>query len=127
LLRFLISIAVAWIASPAWGEKPAGVPRFESTPCSSFELNDKNADCGFLVVAENREDPGGRPLRLAVAVLKSRSADPEPDPVLRLHGGPGGSAISGASGATFTCFTSFSCPPTPIRPSRALGRPCRRI
>jgi pimeloyl-ACP methyl ester carboxylesterase len=30
-------------------------------------------------------------------VLESRSADREPDPVIRLHGGPGGSAISGAS------------------------------
>lgn len=98
MLRFLISIAVAWVAWPAWGEKAAELPRLESTPCSSFDLHDENAECGFLVVAENREEPGERRLRLAVVVLKSRSASPEPDPVIYLHGGPGGSAISGASG-----------------------------
>ena len=98
MLRFLISVAVAWIAWPAWGEKPADVPRLESTPCSSFDLHDENAECGFLIVPENRDDPESRTLRLAVAILKSRSAEPQPDPVIYLHGGPGGSAIADASG-----------------------------
>ncbi len=97
MLRFLISIAVVWVAWPAWSEEPAEVPRLEPTPCSSFDLHDESAECGFLVVPENREQPEGRTLRLAVAVLESRSADPQPDPVIYLHGGPGGSAIADAS------------------------------
>ncbi len=98
MLRILLSILLASLAWPAWGASAEDVPRFELTPCPSFDLHDENAECGFLIVPENREDPGKRTLRLAVAVLKSRSADPQPDPVIYLHGGPGGSAISGASG-----------------------------
>ena len=98
MLRILVSILLASLAWPAGGASAEDVPRFEPTPCPSFDLHDESAECGFLIVPENRDVPGKRTLRLAVAVLKSRSADPQPDPVIYLHGGPGGSAISGASG-----------------------------
>jgi pimeloyl-ACP methyl ester carboxylesterase len=45
--------------------------------------------CGFLTVPENRTKSGSRTIRLAVAVLKSTSATPSPDPMLYLSGGPG--------------------------------------
>ena len=80
MLRILVSILLASLAWPAGGASAEDVPRFEPTPCPSFDLHDENAECGFLIVPENRDDPGKRTLRLAVAVQKSRSADPQPDP-----------------------------------------------
>lgn len=45
--------------------------------------------CGFLSVPENRSDPESRTIVLAVATIASRAADPAPDPVVQLEGGPG--------------------------------------
>lgn len=50
-------------------------------------------ECGYLTVPENRSDPNSRDIRLAVAVVKSTSDDPRPDPIVYLSGGPGGSTI----------------------------------
>jgi pimeloyl-ACP methyl ester carboxylesterase len=54
--------------------------------------------CGYLVVPENRAAPDGRRLRLAVAILSSRSPDPRPDPLVFLSGGPGLPALDFLSG-----------------------------
>jgi len=51
-----------------------------------------SARCGTLSVPENRAAPEGRRIELAWAVVEARSANPEPDPVLFLAGGPGQSA-----------------------------------
>ncbi|MFF3209632.1 alpha/beta fold hydrolase [Streptomyces sp. NPDC002886] len=48
------------------------------------------ARCGVLEVPENRDRPDGRTIRLAVAVIPSVSAEPAPDPVVFMAGGPGG-------------------------------------
>ncbi len=48
--------------------------------------------CGWLSVPENRKRPGGRTIRLHVAIYKSRSEQPAPDPIIWLVGGPGGRA-----------------------------------
>ncbi|MEW6272788.1 MAG: alpha/beta fold hydrolase [Thermodesulfobacteriota bacterium] len=45
--------------------------------------------CGWLTVPENRGRPEGRTIRLAVVTLASTGADPEPDPLVVLSGGPG--------------------------------------
>lgn len=45
--------------------------------------------CGTVEVPENRLDPNSRMITLAVARLHSTSADPKPDPVVQLEGGPG--------------------------------------
>src|SRR5690606_8132075 len=52
--------------------------------------------CGWLDVPENWSEPDGRRLEIGYAVLHSTSADPEPDPVVYLDGGPGGSPLTGA-------------------------------
>ena len=49
--------------------------------------------CGYLVVPENRSLPNSRTLRLAVAILKSLSDNPLPDPLVYLSGGPGGASV----------------------------------
>jgi pimeloyl-ACP methyl ester carboxylesterase len=49
--------------------------------------------CGFLVVPEDRSHPHGATIRLAVAIFKTPSATPAPDPIIFLQGGPGGRII----------------------------------
>ena len=51
------------------------------------------AHCGVLVVPEDRTKPGGRTLRLAVAIIASQTQPPAADPIVFLMGGPGGDAI----------------------------------
>lgn len=46
------------------------------------------ADCGTLVVPENRAEPQSRLIALPVTRIRARSADPG-EPVFRLEGGPG--------------------------------------
>lgn len=49
--------------------------------------------CGFLTVPENRSVPNGRKIKIGVAEVKASSPHPQPDPLVYLTGGPGGSAI----------------------------------
>jgi pimeloyl-ACP methyl ester carboxylesterase len=50
------------------------------------------AKCGALAVPENRAAPAARTLKLRVAVSPALRADPRPDPVYLLAGGPGQAA-----------------------------------
>lgn len=70
------------------------LPRFERATCP-FDGADGREDvqCGYLVVPENRAYPNRRTLRLAVAVLRSLSETPEPDPLVFIAGGPGGPSV----------------------------------
>ena len=52
------------------------------------------AFCGSLEVPEDHAKPDGKKIALKFSVLKARSLYPEPDPLVFLQGGPGGSAIS---------------------------------
>lgn len=80
--------------TPSPGTSP--VPRFEAAPCPKtpepIEAL-KTARCGFLIVTENRTIRKSRTIRIAVAIVKSSSANPHPDPILFLAGGPGEAAI----------------------------------
>ena len=66
---------------------------FQQAPCpfalSGSLVEGKNVTCGFLVVPEDRSQPQGPTIRLAVAIFKTSSPHPDPDPVLVLGGGPG--------------------------------------
>jgi|KBSSwiStaDraftv2_1062776.scaffolds.fasta_scaffold66744_3 pimeloyl-ACP methyl ester carboxylesterase len=52
------------------------------------------AQCGELTVLENRAAPGGRTIKLTVAVLPANTLHPRPDPLFILAGGPGQAATS---------------------------------
>jgi pimeloyl-ACP methyl ester carboxylesterase len=93
---------VAANAQPLGGDFPlpastplfrAGVPRFEPSACPVPVPPGEKVECGYLVVPENRIRNDNRAIRLAVIILPSRSADPDPDPVVFLAGGPGASAV----------------------------------
>ena len=80
-------------------ELPVSV--FESAPCPSpnypghpeLDLGSEFS-CGFLSVPENRANPGGRKIKLAVARARAQSPNPRPDPLVYLIGGPGGAAVA---------------------------------
>jgi pimeloyl-ACP methyl ester carboxylesterase len=72
------------------------LPHFEEAPCP-FKADAKTLEqvrCGYVTVLENRSVPDGRRLRLAVAIVKSRSRTPRPDPVVRVGGGPGDPSLA---------------------------------
>ena len=76
---------------------PTPVAVFEEAACP-FDLpqgqeEGETVECGYLVVPEDRGDPESRTIRLAVAIFHHPDGDPEPDPVIYLEGGPGGSAL----------------------------------
>lgn len=52
--------------------------------------------CGTVDVPENWNEPEGRRLQISYVVLKSTVAQPSPDPVIHLGGGPGISPLSHA-------------------------------
>src|SRR5258707_7950298 len=74
-------------------------PRLERERCAFKPPRGDRIECFVLVVAENREQPEGREVRLKVAVLKAkRTAGAEP--VVCLAGGPGdGPLVASSAGA----------------------------
>jgi pimeloyl-ACP methyl ester carboxylesterase len=58
------------------------------------------SDCGHLTVAENRERPSARTIRIPVARLRAQSPNPKPDPIVFLAGGPGGTGLLEQSAAS---------------------------
>jgi pimeloyl-ACP methyl ester carboxylesterase len=88
---------------PTEAPSPTTVPvaAFEEAACP-FELPEGQVDgrtvnCGYLAVPEDPTDPESATLRLAVAIFRHPDGNPEPDPVIYLEGGPGGSALEFAS------------------------------
>ncbi len=53
-------------------------------------------ECGYLTVPQDRSEPAGRTIRLAVARASATSASPQPDPIVYLVGGPGNSGLLSA-------------------------------
>jgi pimeloyl-ACP methyl ester carboxylesterase len=72
---------------------PTGLPRFASTDCWFKEPAGRDVECGWVTVPEDHAKPDGKTIQLAVARFKSDAASPEPDPIVYLHGGPGGSIL----------------------------------
>jgi pimeloyl-ACP methyl ester carboxylesterase len=70
---------------------------YRSAPCP-FQLGDgivegQTLKCGFVTVPENRTNPNGATVQLAVAIFKSPNVQHDPYPVIRLEGGPGGPSL----------------------------------
>lgn len=68
-------------------------PVFEPADCSFQVPAGAAVECGFVTVPADRDGDPADTIRLAVAVYHSTSETPAPDPVVFLHGGPGGEAI----------------------------------
>ena len=88
----LLYIILSPAAPPAHAKDPTTVPRFEATDCP-FEIpQGETIHCGYLVVPENRAQPDGSIIRVFVAIVRSHSPTPKPDPIIYINGGPGGKA-----------------------------------
>jgi pimeloyl-ACP methyl ester carboxylesterase len=72
-----------------------GIPLFERDACPFPEAT-IDVGCGYLLVPEDRTDPGSAIIELAVAIIPAADGTPRPDPVIYLEGGPGGSALFAA-------------------------------
>ncbi|WP_406185934.1 alpha/beta fold hydrolase [Streptomyces sp. NBC_01006] len=87
------SSAAASPQAPSTGPGPSAAPRFVPGPCPKTPEPIEalsGARCGYLEVPENRSRPGGRTIKLAVAVIPAvKSAKPAQDPVVFMAGGPG--------------------------------------
>ncbi len=67
-------------------------PEFTPGSCPFQPPSGTDPVCGYLSVPENRENPAGRQVRLAVAIFPARSTEAYP-PIVYLEGGPGGEAL----------------------------------
>ncbi len=94
LLALLLSACSAQ-PTPAPTPTPGstGAANFEKTECWFKEPLGRDVECGWVIVPEDHARPDGKTIKLAVARFKSDASKPEPDPVIYLEGGPGGSPL----------------------------------
>ena len=73
-----------------------GRPALVDAPCvGDFSALPNEVQCRLLVVAETRGSDNGRKVVLPVVVVRGVGEQRRPDPVIVLHGGPGGGDVEG--------------------------------
>ena len=77
-------------------------------PLTVAEKEGETYHCGVVYLPENYAKPSGRIIELTFLVLHSTSLTPDPDPVVYLSGGPGGSALSEMSNEGTGLRVSFA-------------------
>lgn len=86
----------AAIAQPS--SLPSTSYRTTTIPCPALtepdEVEGKTIVCGVVTVPEDYSQPQGRQVDITYVRLRSKSLSPQPDPVVVLHGGPGGTDLS---------------------------------
>jgi pimeloyl-ACP methyl ester carboxylesterase len=98
---FVVAVVLAGCAQRPDAEQPTTAATYADARCPvpnipgvpELDLS-PDFDCGFLTVPENRAEPDGRKIKLAVARLKATSPDPGRAPMVYLNGGPGSSGIA---------------------------------
>ncbi|HEX6040860.1 alpha/beta hydrolase [Longimicrobium sp.] len=90
----LLAAVTATLATSAAAQTPA--PTLEMRPCE-LSPGGETGRCGTYWAPENREQPDGRRIPLAVVVVPARSATPRPDPIFFFVGGPGQAATDFAA------------------------------
>lgn len=93
-LKLLASLCLI-IASQTVATPVQAASHYESADCKFDIPASMTIHCGNLTVPEERAKHNGRTIVLHVAMIKSASQTPAPDPVVYLEGGPGGSALEG--------------------------------
>ena len=101
-LAWVVVLALVISACSRNAATPITVPEGASTgdlslePCTLGRGDSAvEAECGVLVVPENRSDPNSRLIGLPLARVRARSATPGA-PIFGLGGGPGSSNVQGA-------------------------------
>jgi pimeloyl-ACP methyl ester carboxylesterase len=90
-------------SSGSTGASAAAASSYESAPCPnpvypaapSLGLGPEFS-CGYLTVPQDRQDPSGKTIKIAVAKIKASTPNAPADPIVYLAGGPGGSGLLSA-------------------------------
>ena len=95
----LLTVAALGITlfGPGSADRAAGTsaPSFQPTACPEGVFPaDRDVDCGFIRVPEDRTRPNGTRINVAAAVVHATAARPAPDPIVFLAGGPSFGAIA---------------------------------
>ncbi|MFP4343621.1 MAG: alpha/beta hydrolase [Anaerolineales bacterium] len=83
---------------PTWTPAPAETPFFTPDLCPFTPPEEAVVECGFVAVPESRSGEPAGTVELAVVLYHSHAAEPAPDPVVYLSGGPGSGAIASLVG-----------------------------
>jgi pimeloyl-ACP methyl ester carboxylesterase len=95
LIFIALALTVSACSVKASSASQKQVQTITLSPCqlSSPNLSQRmQADCGKLPVYEDRQSGTGRKIDLNIAILKSISRNPAPDPLFFIPGGPGEAA-----------------------------------
>jgi pimeloyl-ACP methyl ester carboxylesterase len=103
ITSILAVLVCALFAAPrtAQAQDTQFTPTFEGAECPFGNITQYTIECGWLTVPEDHAAPNGKTIRLAVAVIRSTSANKAPDPVVYLAGGPGAAFVESAPRAVF--------------------------
>ena len=71
-------------------------PKFKTRKKDLFKIKNQNFTFGYLEVPENRSVENSRTIKLPVYIFKSRSENPNPDPIIYTVGGPGSTTMPSA-------------------------------
>jgi pimeloyl-ACP methyl ester carboxylesterase len=92
------------------GADPRYPVTVEACPAGSVpptEVEGSTVICGWVSVPENHDFADGPRIDLAFAVMTARTLSPVPDPVIYLHGGPGGGAVQSLAGIVHPLFDGY--------------------
>ncbi len=73
-------------------------------PLPAGKVEGRTVICGRVDVPEDHDRPDGSRIALSFAVLKAHTQSPAPDPLVYLHGGPGGGAVRDLAGIVVPIF-----------------------
>lgn len=93
----LLTVGLLFVLALPLAAQDASTPQFEPARCMFILPSGQDPECGYLIVPENRGNPDSKTIKLAVAIFRSTDADRQPDPVINLEGGPGGSVLENLS------------------------------
>ena len=101
LLTAVLVLFVAACGGSSGSNSAPGVAsaKLESGPCRSRVASSPafvNAQCGQLIVPENRHKPNGKTISISVAIIPSITQPPKHEPLFYIAGGPGGDAMGDA-------------------------------
>ncbi|MEI9905967.1 MAG: alpha/beta hydrolase [Asticcacaulis sp.] len=94
----LVVVAALAVFGCAQPQKPAAplALGYHKHDCGPLYLGLKQTvECGTMVVAETRGANNGKTVELPVVIVRATATDKKPDPVIFLHGGPGGGIVDG--------------------------------
>ena len=88
----------------AYTGEPTAVPNqefqsyFEEGACPfkvpEIHVEGETVRCGYVSVPEDHHVDNGQTIKLAIAIFKAHTEDPQPDPLIFLSGGPGEKTIA---------------------------------